>query len=76
MSTLKEGPIYRGSRIHTSSLFGRWISMIVRIGKRRPITKDSLTDAVSRIPGDYPSEEEAVLAAKRYIDAEDFHRKD
>ena len=50
--------------------------MIVRIGKRRPITKDSLTDAVSCIPGDYPSEEEAVLAAKRYIDEKEAHQRE
>jgi len=35
------------------------------------MTKDSLTPAVTRVPGEYDSEEEADRAAKRYIDDEE-----
>lgn len=40
------------------------------------MTKDSLTAAVTRVPGEYGSEAEAVQAVKRYIDEEDAHRQD
>jgi hypothetical protein len=40
------------------------------------MTKDSLTDTVTRVPGEYPSEDEAIQAAKRYIDDEATHRQD
>jgi hypothetical protein len=48
-----------------------WLSMIVSVGKRKAMTKDSLTAAVTRVPGEYESEAEALQAAKRYIDAEE-----
>jgi hypothetical protein len=35
------------------------------------VNTDSLTADVSRIPGDYNSEQEAIQAAKRYIDQEE-----
>ncbi len=73
---LKEGPIYRGYRIHTSYRFGQWVSMVVSLGKGRPLTTDSLTEAVTRVPGEQPSETEAVLAAKRYIDEVEAHRRE
>ncbi len=66
---VKESPIYEQYRIHTAELpSGQWIASIVNIGKRKLITKNSLTMAVTRIPGEYDSEVEAVLAAKDYID--------
>jgi len=72
---LKEGPIYKENRIHTSRLpSGRWLSKLVRLGGKRVPTKDSLTDAVTRIPGEYGSVEEALQAAKRYVDAEEEER--
>ena len=75
--TLKQGPIYKEYRIYTSPLMNEhWISMIVSIGKRRLITRDSLTDTVTRVPGEHRSEVGALLATKRYIDEEDAHRHD
>jgi hypothetical protein len=41
------------------------------LGKKKALTKDSLTAAVTRVPGEYDSEEEAVRTAKRYIDDEE-----
>ena len=40
------------------------------------MTKDSLTDTVTRVPGEYPSEDEAIQGAERYIDAEDSRRQE
>jgi hypothetical protein len=66
---VKEDPIYKEHRIHTTPLLsGRWISAIVNIGKKKVMTKDSLTEAVTRVPGEYESEEQATQAAKEYID--------
>ncbi len=45
-----------------------WVVSIVTTGKRKLTTKDSLTMAVTRIPGEYGSEQEALQAAKEYID--------
>jgi hypothetical protein len=42
--------------------------MIVKIGNANAMTKDSLTARVTRVPGEYDSEEEAIRTAKRYID--------
>ncbi len=61
--------IYKQHRIHTQQLVSRfWIASIVNIGKQKTTTKNSLTDAVIRIPGEYDSEEQAIQAAKDYID--------
>jgi Arc/MetJ-type ribon-helix-helix transcriptional regulator len=40
------------------------------------MTKDSLTDTVTRVPGEYPSEEEAMQAAMRYIDEQEAHLRE
>jgi hypothetical protein len=40
------------------------------------MTKDSLTAKVTLVPGEYRSEEEAIQAAKRYIDGEEAHRQE
>ncbi len=75
-STLKEGPIYKGYRIHTARLPSEhWLSEIVKLGEKKAMTKDSLTAEVTRVPGEYASEAEAFQAAKRYIDEEDAHRQ-
>jgi len=75
MSNVNKAPVYKAHRIHTSRLMrGPWVSIVVSIGTRQPMTKDSLTDTVTRVPGEYPSEEEAIQGAKRYIDAEDSGR--
>jgi hypothetical protein len=76
-NSLKEGPIHRDYRIHTSRLpSGHWLGKIVKLGKKKVMSKDSLTAAVTRVPGEYDSEEEALQAAKRYIDEEEVHRQD
>ena len=77
MSKLDAAPVYKAHRIHATRLYSRpYVSLIVSIGKGQPMTKDSLTDTVTRVPGEYPSEDEAIQAAKRYIDAEETHRQD
>ena len=48
----------------------------MKLGKKKAMTKDSLTAAVTRVPGEYASEAEALQAAKRYVDEEDAHRLD
>ena len=74
---MHDAPVYKTHRIHTSRLMrGPWVSIVVSIGTRQPMTKDSLTDTVTRVPGEYPSEDEAIQAAKHYIDAEETHRQD
>lgn len=66
---MDKGVVYKAYRIHVSDLLsGLWLSKIVSIGERKPMTKDSLTDAVTRVPGEYPSKAEALQAAKQYID--------
>ena len=77
MSKLDAAPVYKAHRFHATRLYGRpYVSLIVSIGTRQPKTKDSLTDTVTRVPGEYPSEDEASQAAKRSIDAEETHRQD
>ena len=69
---MQNAPVYKGFRIHTTRLtFGTYISLIVSIGKRHLLTEDSLTDTVLRVPGEFLSKDEAILAAKLYIDATD-----
>lgn len=76
-STLKEGPIYRGYRLYTSRLLSEhWLCKIVKLGKGKVTTKDSLTAKVIGIPGEYDSEAEALQAAKRYVDEELERRQD
>ncbi len=66
---LAEGFVYKEHRIHSSRLAsGLWLSLIVKLGQKKGMTKDSLTPAVTRVPGEYDSEKEAVRIAKRYID--------
>jgi hypothetical protein len=68
--------VYKAFRIHAARLtFGTYISMIVSVGKRKLITEDSLTDTVLRIPGEFLSKDEAILAAKLYIDAMDSRKQ-
>lgn len=66
---MREDPIYKAHRIHVTPLSnGRWISLIVNMGKTKVVTKDSLTDTVTRLPGEYVSAAAALQAAKQYID--------
>ncbi len=68
---MKEAPIYRQHRIHTTRLpSGLWLSKIVKLGIKKTVTKDSLTAAVTRVPGEYDSEAKAIQSAKHYIDDE------
>lgn len=66
---MEESTVYKGHRIHTKQLpSGLWLTSIVNIGKRKMTTMDSLTAAVSRVPGEYDSQREAIQAAKQYLD--------
>ena len=76
-SSLKEGPICKDYRIHIARLPSEhWLSKIVKLGKKKAMTKDSLTAEVTGIPGEYGSEAEALQAAKGYIDEAEAHRQD
>ena len=73
---MKESRVYRQHRIHTIQLTsGLWLASIVNFGKRKMTTGNSLTDAVTRIPREYGSEELAILAAKEYIDGQAVHEQ-
>ncbi len=66
---MKESRVYRQHRVHTVQLTsGLWLASIVNVGKRKMTTGNSLTEAVTRIPMEYGSEEQAIRAAKEYID--------
>ena len=76
-SELKQNPVYKQHRIHTQQLpSGVWRVSIVNFGNRKMTTGDSLTDAVTRIPRQYDSEEQAVRAAKEYIDQQAVHEQE
>ena len=66
---MEESTLYKGYRIHTKQLpSGLWLTSVVNLGKQKVTTMDSLTAAVSRIPGEFDSEREAIQAAKQYLD--------
>jgi hypothetical protein len=66
-----EPPIYKQHRIHTRRLTrGPWISTIVNVGRKTVPTKEALTETATRVPGEYASEDEAIRAARAYIDQE------
>ncbi len=66
---LKGDGVYKRHRIHTSQLAsGVWLVSIVRLGAVRTDTRPGEGPPVERIPGDFPSQGEAVSAAKAYID--------
>ncbi len=68
---MREPPIYKQHRIHTTRLAsGPWISLIVNVGRKTVRTRDALTDTVTRVPGEYALEDEAIQAARAYIDHE------
>ncbi len=74
---MKESPVYKRHRIHTLQLAsGVWLASIVNFGKRKMSTENSLTDAVTRIPREYDSEEQAIQAAKTYIDQQEEHEEE
>ena len=71
---MREPPIYKQHRIHTTRLpSGLWLGKIVKLGMKKTVTKDSLTAAVTRVPGEYDSEARAIQSAKYYIDDEAEH---
>ncbi len=71
---VKEAQAYKQHRIHPLQLFsGLWVISVVNVGGRKMTNKDSLTDAVTRIPGEYDSEERAIQAAKEYIEQQESH---
>ena len=73
---MNAGHVYTAHRIHTDRLLsGPVTSMVVSLGQRKPLTGDSLTERVRRVPGEYPSEAEAIQAAMRYIDEQEAHRR-
>ncbi|RPI00593.1 MAG: hypothetical protein EHM71_17220 [Zetaproteobacteria bacterium] len=68
---MSELPVYKGHRIHTKRLFsGAWIGTLVNLGKETIPTRHALTDSVTRVPGEYESEDQAIQAARAYIDLE------
>ncbi|MFI5342159.1 MAG: hypothetical protein ACHQ7N_20275 [Candidatus Methylomirabilales bacterium] len=74
---MKKNPVYKQHRIHTEELAsGLWLVSIVNFGNRKMTTDNSLTDAVTRIPREYNSEEQAIRAAKEYIDQQAVHEQE
>ncbi len=72
---MQNPPVYKAYQIHTRRLTrGTYISMIVSAGKRKLISVDAVADTVLRVPGEFFSKEEALLAAKLYIDSADSRR--
>jgi hypothetical protein len=70
-SPVREPPIYKQHRIHTTRLpSGPWISLIVNLGRKTVPVKDALTSRVTRVPGEYALEDQAIQAARAYIDHE------
>lgn len=68
---MREPPIYKQHRIHTSRLpSGPWIALIVNLGRKTVPTRDALTDTVTRVPGEYALEDQAIQTARAYIDHE------
>ena len=74
---LKQNPVYKQHRIHTQVLAsGLWLVSIVNVGKRKTTTGHSLTDAVTRIPREYGSVEQAIQAAIQYIYQQAAHEEE
>ncbi len=70
-----EDPVYNQYRIHTQRMpiSGVWIACSVNSGSQHQTTKDSLTAPVTHIPKEYEPKEEAVQAAREYIDQQETH---
>jgi hypothetical protein len=65
----ERGSHYERQRIHLSRLQSElWLGMIVQLGEWKPMTKDPLTPAVTRMPGEYHSRAEALHVAMQYVD--------
>ena len=63
----EESSVYKAHQIHTTQLIGgSWITSIVKLGVPK---QGNAGPPVERIRGDHPSKDEAISAAKRYIDA-------
>ncbi len=66
---LHEDEVYQNHRIHTMRLpSGVWLVSLVKLGAPGASTRPYTGPPVVRVPGEYASEMEAVLVAKRYID--------
>ena len=62
----EESNVYKAHRIHTTQLIsGSLITSIVKLGVPK---QGNAGPPVQRIHGDHPSKDEAISAAKRYID--------
>lgn len=68
-SRLQGHGVYKGHRIHLSGLHsGSWLISLVRLGVSKPGTAGP---PVENARGQYASEEDAVSAARTYIDGGD-----
>ena len=66
---LKQSREYKAHRIHPTRLpSGSWITSIVKLGLPK---KGNAGPPVERIRGDHPSKDEAISAARRYIDQQE-----
>ncbi len=66
--SVADAEIYANYRIHPTLLpSGSWIVSIVQLGMVKERSRSS-GSRVERVRGEYPSQVDAVLAAKRYID--------
>ncbi len=63
---LEGSGVYNGHRIHLDTLQGgSWLVSLVKVGASKP---GAAGPPVENVPGEYRSAEEAISAAKRYID--------
>ena len=76
MDNVNKAPVYKAHRIHTTSTMnGRWVSVIVSIWIKQPMPEDAPPNPAIRVPGEYDSEVGAIQAAMRYIDEQETHRQ-
>jgi hypothetical protein len=66
---LKGSGVYKDHRIHTTHLpSGVWVVSIVRLGVAKHSARVGGGPPVERVPGEYPSQGEAVSAARQHVD--------
>jgi hypothetical protein len=63
--------VYKNHRIHTTHLpSGVWVVSIVKLGMAKDGARVAARPPVERIRGEYLSQDEAISAAKQFVDQE------
>ncbi len=73
----KERPIYKGYRIHAMPFrIDSWIVGVVKCGKLKTLKNaNALRDEAVLFPGEFPTEEAAITAARAYLDQQEAKQK-